>query len=229
MHIINIEMKRKGGMKMDIMTTYWLAILLVGFGTFFLIGEILVNLRGLGAILGISFIVYYFYVYLPDAATFSMMLIIYFIGVILILIDGKIVNDGTLATIGLAGMIFSVGLTAPNITSGIYAVLGILIGVGASLLLLKVFPKRNMWNKIALKDRLTKEAGYSSINESYEALIGQKGETITPLRPVGTIRIGQEEYSAISNAQWMDKGTTVIVMEVDGTRILVKKLDSDEG
>lgn len=213
---------------MDIMQAYWLAFLLVGLGTFFLIGEILVNIRGIGAVLGLIFIVYYFYVYLPDAATFSMMLIIYFIGITLILVDGKIVNDGTLATIGLAGMIFSVGLTAPNLTAGIYAVLGILIGIGLALLLLKILPKRNMWNKIALKDRLTKEAGYSSINETYDSLIGQKGETITPLRPVGTIRIGEEEYSAISNAQWIDKGTTVLIIEVDGTKILVREIMSED-
>lgn len=212
---------------MDIMQAYWLAVVLVGLGTFFLIGEILVNLRGLGAILGISFIVYYFYIYLPDATTFSLMLIIYFVGIILILIDGKIINDGTLATIGLAGMILSVAITAPNFTSGIYAVLGILIGVGLSLLLLKVFPKRNMWNKITLKDRLTKEAGYSSINETYESLVGKEAETITPLRPVGTIRIDHKDYSAVSNAQWINKGTKVIVAEVDGTKILVKKMEEN--
>src|SRR5699024_3713984 len=97
-----------------ILVSDWIGLILVGFGTLFLLGEILVNMRGIFAILGISLIVFYFYIYLADPSTFTIMLIIYFIGLLLIIIDGKIINDGTLATLGLAGMILSVVLTAPN-------------------------------------------------------------------------------------------------------------------
>lgn len=201
----------------------WIGLLMVGFGTLFLIGEILVNVRGLFALLGISSIVLYFYSYLPDPSTFAMMLIIYFVGILLILVDGKIINDGTLATIGLAGMILSVTLTAPNFFAGLYSVVGLILGAASSFLFLKIFKPRNMWNKITLKDRLTKEAGYSSINEGYEALVGKYGMTLTDLRPVGTIRVEDKDYSAISNAQWISKDTEVEIVAVDGTRILVKE------
>ena len=183
----------------------WIGLLLVGLGTLFLLGEILVNLRGLFAVLGISFIVFYFYLFLPEPSSFVMMLIIYFIGILLILIDGKIINDGTLATLGLAGMILSVVITALTF-AGLYSVIGILAGAGCSFIFLKLFKPRNMWSKITLKDRLTDEAGYSSINEGYNMLVGKTGIAMTDLRPVGTIKIEDVHYSGISNAQWIEKG-----------------------
>jgi membrane-bound ClpP family serine protease len=200
----------------------WIGLVIVGLGTLFLLGEILVNVRGIFALFGIGLIVLYFYAFLPDPSTFAIMIIIYFVGLLLVLVDGKIINDGTLATLGLAGMILSVSLAAPNLFAGLYAVIGLILGAAGAFLLLRIFPPRNMWNKIALRYRLTDEAGYSSINKDYIELIGKTGVTLTDLRPVGTVRIEQKDYSAISNAQWIKKGTNIQVVEVDGTRILVK-------
>lgn len=209
---------------MDFLTLDWIPLLITGLGTLFLIGEILVNMRGLFGLLGIGFIVIYFSVNL-DPSSFIIMLIIFFTGLLLIIIDGKLINDGTLATLGTAGMLIAVAIAAPNVTAGLYAVLGVLIGGGSSFIFPKVFKKRNMWNKLALTDRLTKEAGYSSMNETYESLIGQEGITMNVLRPVGTIKIDNQEYSAVSNAQWLEKNTPIKVIEVDGTKILVEKIN----
>ncbi|WP_404453453.1 NfeD family protein [Oceanobacillus kapialis] len=207
---------------MEILNFDWIAIIITGFGTLFLIGEVLVNMRGLFALLGIGFITVYFGAYV-ETGSVILMLIIYFIGLLLIIIDGKLLNDGTLATIGLAAMLTAVALPAPNLTSGLYAVLGVLLGSGASFLFLKVFKRRDMWNKLTLKDQLSTEAGYNSINETYSTLIGQEGVTLNDLRPVGTIRINNKDYSAVSNGQWIAKGTLIRVSMVDGTKILVEK------
>ncbi|WP_106497132.1 NfeD family protein [Lentibacillus sp. Marseille-P4043] len=206
---------------MDIFSSDWVGFVITGLGTLFLIGEILVNMRGFFGLLGIGFIVVYFSAYL-DTSLFIIMLIIYFIGLLLIIIDGKLLNDGTLATLGLASMLTSVALAAPSLSVGLYAVIGVLVGGFSSLLFLKVFKHRDMWTKITLKDRLTKEAGYNTMNEEYENLLNQQGTTLNDLRPVGTIRINNRNYSAISNGQWIPKGSTIRVVEVDGTRILVE-------
>ena len=42
------------------------------------------------------------------------MMILYFLGILLIFIDGEFVNDGTLAGIGIILMIISVGVSSPN-------------------------------------------------------------------------------------------------------------------
>ncbi len=155
---------------------------------------------------------------------FFIMIIIYFVGIMLMIIDGKIVNDGTLAIIGLVCMIASVGFAAPNWIAGSYAVIGVLIGGMVSFSFLKVFKKRQMWTKITLFDQLTDEAGYSSINQSYKELIGKVGITTTDMRPIGTIQIEGNEYSAITQGKWIEKDTEVKIAQVDGTRILVQEL-----
>lgn len=208
--------------------TDWIGFFIIGLGTLFLFGEILVNMRGLFAILGISAIVIYFYNYTVDPTMFTLMLIIFFVSLILVIIDGKLINDGTLAVLGLLGIIVSVSLAAPNLYAGLYSVIGVLVGTGSSFFFLKVLPSRNMWAKIALKDRLTDEAGYSSINKAYTSLIGQKGTTLTDLRPVGTVVINDKQYSGVSNGQWMEKDTVIVVKQVDGTRILVEPLIIEE-
>ncbi|UJL44857.1 nodulation protein NfeD [Virgibacillus sp. NKC19-16] len=208
---------------MDIFSLTWIGLVITGLGTLFLIGEVLVNMRGLFALLGVGFITVYFGAYV-ETGSFIFMLIIYFAGILLIIIDGKVVNDGTLATLGLAAMLASVALAAPDLTSGLYAVIGVLLGGGASFFFLKVFKRREMWTKITLKDQLTKEAGYNSMNMEYEALVNEEGITLNDLRPTGTIRINKKDYSAVSNGQWVSKDTPVRVVQVDGTKILVEKI-----
>lgn len=200
----------------------WISFVIVGLGTLFLVGELLVNMRGLSAILGFGFISIYFLNYL-EPNMFFIMLIIYLIGILLIIIDGKLINDGTLATIGVICMVLSVGLSSPNWTAGLFAVSGVFVGGISSLLFLKVFKKRKMWGKLALLEQLTEEKGYSTMNRSYKDLVGESGTTLTDMRPVGTIRVKDKDYSAVSNGQWIEKGTPIIVQQVDGTRILVEK------
>ena len=223
-HVLYVYILDGGGWKLDIFTHDWIGFFVIGFGTLFLIGEVLVNMRGLFALLGIGFITVYFGAYL-EPGSFSLMIIIYFIGLLLIIIDGKIVNDGTLATLGLGSMITAVVLAAPNFNAGLYAVCGVLLGGIGSFFFLKVFKRRNMWSKMTLLDRLTNEEGYSSLSSEYEQLLNKTGKTLNDMRPVGTVGIDNKQYSAVSNGQWIEKGTHVKVIHVDGTRVVVEKID----
>lgn len=212
---------------MDILQSDWIALFFTGLGTLFLIGEILVNSRGIFGLLGIGLIVSYFTVYL-DPGSFTVMLIIYFAGLLLMIIDGKLINDGTLAITGVVFMLIAVAFGAPSLYAGLYAVIGVLSGGAGSFMFLKIFPPRNMWGKITLKDRLTGEEGYSSMNKDYKTLIGKVGMTKSVLRPVGTVVIEGDSYSAISNGEWLEKDIEVQVVSVDGTRILVDKVKVKE-
>ena len=206
------------------LTADWMSMVIVGFATLFLIGEILVNARGLFALLGIGFITIYFSSFL-DTGMFFIMILLYIIGILFIVVDGKLLYDGTLSVIGLAMMILSVALAAPGWVAGLYAAIGIFLGGMMSFTFLKVFKKRNMWQKITLFDKLTEEAGYSSINQEYKELVGKIGITLTDMRPIGTVRIDDKDYSALTQGKWLVKNTKVVVEQVDGTKIQVKEID----
>ncbi|WP_404453029.1 nodulation protein NfeD [Virgibacillus necropolis] len=211
---------------MDIFSLEWIGLVITFLGTMFILGEVWVNMKGIFGLLGIGFITVYFSVYL-ETGSFIIMLIIYFVGLLLIILDGKLINDGTLATLGLGCMLTSVAISAPSLVAGLYAVIGVLVGGFASLLFLKVFKHRDLWTKITLKDRLTNEAGYNTLNTEYGELLHEKGIALNNLRPVGTIRINNKDYSAVSNGQWIVKDTPIEVVKVDGTKVLVEKILSE--
>src|SRR5699024_3617997 len=152
----------------------------------FVIGEILVDMRGIFALIGIFLITTFFYTNMQDPNMISIMFIIYIMCLILIVTDGKVLNAGTLTVLGIVGMSASVSITAPNLTSVIYSVIGIIVGALLSIAFLKIFKPRKMWEKIALKDRSTTEAGYTTLTEEYKNLISQSGITLTDMKPTGT-------------------------------------------
>ncbi|WP_318036077.1 NfeD family protein [Halobacillus salinarum] len=208
-------------MIMNLLSYDWVVLFITLLGTMFLLGELLVNMRGVFALVGLGFITVYFSSYLAPHMMIIMMLL-YFLGLVMIIIDGKLLNDGTLSLIGIVLMLVAVGLSSPNWVAGLYSIIGVILGAAASLLFLKVFKHREMWSKLALMDALTSEMGYNSMKESYAALMDKQGIALTDMRPVGTIRIEDDEYSAVSNGQWIAKGDEIKVVSVDGTKILVK-------
>lgn len=201
--------------------------LVVALGTLFLIGELLVRARGLFGLLGLGLISVYFLHHLNgDAGTW--VIIFYLIGLGLIIFDGNVTSDGTIAAIGIIFMIVGLAVPAPDMVYSILVGMATIVGAFSSLLFLKVFPHRNMWAKMTLKDTLSSEAGYNSMNESYKDLIGKQGKALTAFRPTGTAEIDGEPYSATSGSQWIQSGADIEVVSVDGTRILVKAIEAEK-
>ncbi|GAE33439.1 NfeD family protein [Halalkalibacter akibai] len=210
----------------------WLDSATIGFvvvflGTLFLIGELLVRAKGLFAILGVAIMAMYFSYHLSGDVGLWVV-ILYMVGMALIVIDGKVITDGTVALLGVILMIIGLAVPAPNLIYGVLVSMGFLVGGFSSALFLKVFPSRNLWAKMTLKDRLTGDIGYNSINERYHELVGKQGRTISSFRPTGTIEVDGEQYSATSGSSWLEANMDIVVTSVDGTRILVKKLEDDE-
>ncbi|SMO35548.1 NfeD family protein [Melghirimyces algeriensis] len=207
---------------MDWILEPWGAGLIVFLAGMLLMTELLVKAKGLAGLSGTLLLVLYIYSRSLDVDPWSVGLLV--IGLILFIMDGKLIQDGTLAAIGLLAKL--VGLVLPTgdfLTGSLVAVmwiLGLLIGFFS----LKVLPHRDLWNNIILKNALTRETGYSSVNARYRELIGKKGTALTDFRPSGTLEIDGVRYSGISQGVWMEKGTSVQVVSVDGTRILVQPL-----
>ncbi|MDR2728489.1 MAG: ATP-dependent Clp protease proteolytic subunit [Chitinispirillales bacterium] len=51
--------------------------------------------------------------------------------------------------------------------------------------------------------------------------VGDRGKAVTPLRPSGKICVGNEECDVVTDGQFIDKGTEVIVSQIQGNRIVV--------
>ncbi|MDQ0299714.1 membrane-bound ClpP family serine protease [Salibacterium salarium] len=196
--------------------------LVVFFGTLFLMGEMLVKAKGLFALLGIAFMSLFFSFHI-DAGGNMWIIILYVIGIALIVLDGKVISDGTIALFGALLMGIGLAVPTPSVTYGVLVVFGYITGLFGSGLFLKVFSSRNLWSKMTLKDQLGSEQGYNSMNQTYKELEGKEVKTLTPFRPTGTIIFEGRHYSATSGDQWLEPGEMVKVISVDGTKILVRR------
>jgi membrane-bound ClpP family serine protease len=192
--------------------------------TGFIVGEMLVKTKGLFGVIGLGLITTFF-IFHVSGDNLLWISILYVVGIVLVFVDGKFINDGSVAILGIILMVVSVVIPAPSIIYGVLSALGLVIGALLAPLLLKVFPSRDMWSKMALKDRLTSEEGYNSLNSSYVKLLGKRGQTITQFRPVGTIEIDGKKISAISEGSWLESGVEIEVYKVDGTKIVIKKVE----
>ncbi|MFC4618006.1 NfeD family protein [Camelliibacillus cellulosilyticus] len=187
-------------------------------------GEFLVKAKGIfGTISAVLFILYFIH-HLPGQSP-ALMITMLVVGLICIIFDGKLINNGSVAIVGLLLMMLACALPVPTVTYGIVAASAFLIGTVCAFFFLKVFPARNYWSKITLMEQLTSDKGYDSMSVEYKVLVGQKGKTLTACRPVGTIEINGQSYSGVTNGTWLEKGKSIEVVAVDGTRIMIKPID----
>ncbi|MFP4180937.1 MAG: NfeD family protein, partial [Spirochaetaceae bacterium] len=53
--------------------------------------------------------------------------------------------------------------------------------------------------------------------------IGSRGKVKTNLRPAGKMEIDGEDYSVVTEGEWIEPGAEVRVIEVAGNRIVVER------
>ena len=85
----------------------------------------------------------------------------------------------------------------------------------------KHLPKSRLFEKLTLKNRSTKEKGYTA-QADYSKYLYERGKTITILRPSGTIRIGKERVDAVANGTFIGRDVIVRVVKVEGSRVVVE-------
>ena len=61
------------------------------------------------------------------------------------------------------------------------------------------------------------------IREKYEYL-DKEGIALTDLRPSGVIEIGEEKLDALSEGSYIQKGSQIKVVKVEGSKIIVRRL-----
>ncbi|MDN4607059.1 NfeD family protein [Sporosarcina highlanderae] len=152
-------------------------------------------------------------------------LILFGIGVILIILE-LFLPGGIAGTLGAVAIVASIIMAGGNPMSMAYAVLiAIAVAVTGMVIIMKFFGKRlHLLNKMVLMDSTDTESGYVS-NVNRTELLGKKGTTITPLRPAGTVELDGERIDVVSQGSYIDKGKHVIIVKVEGSRIVVREFE----
>ena len=96
------------------------------------------------------------------------------------------------------------------------------------LMLLAIFTYSARFGILAktgiVENRSAISEDYASDKKNHAHLLGKQGVTQTVCKPVGKVMIDNLSYQVFSNGPYLEKGTYVKVIEVDGSNIIVKKI-----
>ena len=115
-------------------------------------------------------------------------------------------------------------------------VLGLSLGfVGFVLLawlLTKYLPKLQFLSGLILLPAVAKQGGEMEVSmtappesETIAVNIGDVGEVVSTLRPTGKAQFGDAIVDVVAEAEFLDKGTEVEIIEIHGNRVVVKKTE----
>ncbi|MER1986099.1 MAG: nodulation protein NfeD [Solibacillus sp.] len=179
---------------------------------------------GLPGIMGLSSLGLFFFGHTVAGFAGYETIIAFVIGLILLIAE-FFVPGGIVGIIGGVLIMGSLLFAGASFVHMAYSILiAMFIAVIGMVIIMKFFGKKlHMFNKLVLRDATTTEEGYVS-NTNRVELIGKKGETVTPLRPAGTVLIDSERLDVVSEGSFIEVGRTVEVLKVEGSRIVVREI-----
>jgi membrane-bound ClpP family serine protease len=145
------------------------------------------------------------------------------IGILVIIAEIFIPSLGVLTVIALSVLSYSLYIvfTSISTTAGVvFAGLDIVLVPVTIFLGVKILAK----SPLALKKELSKQNGVVSQKEQFEAYINMKGIAVTDLRPAGMAKINSQRIDVVTDGEYIDRDTHVVVTGVTGNRIVVERL-----
>ena len=102
---------------------------------------------------------------------------------------------------------------------------GFTIGIIGALIGLyffgKIMLKTKFWQNLTSPNSQKKEDGYTN-SFGWESLVGETGVSDTDLHPSGWIKTNKERLFALSEGKFIEKGSKVEILSVNGNRIVVR-------
>lgn len=93
----------------------------------------------------------------------------------------------------------------------------------------RFLPRSTFARKLILADAQDVAAGFVVQSEADSiAAAGLRGEALTMLRPAGRARFGNTTYDVMTEGEFLEKGTPVEIILVEGNRYLVRQQEEEE-
>ena len=148
-------------------------------------------------------------------------------GVLAIILEVFVPSAGIIGIAGLGLIIASIVIAFQrlgNLIGSIYLAVVLVLVPVFIVLYFRFFPRSPVGRWLISQDRQDKEKGYSSFTpEKYVDLVGKEGTSLTILRPVGTVRIDGQKFSAVTGGEFIEKDKPVKVVKVEGSRVVVRQ------
>ena len=178
------------------------------------------GIGGLISILGFSL---FFAGSILSGSTSTFAVIIFVLGIILLLIEVFIPGFGVFGVAGIGAIFASIIMASDSLYQALISIfISSVVTAIVIALIIKYLPKRNLSRTLFLGTNLDKERGFVSSKEAPE-YIGREAITLSFLRPSGKIEIDGQMLDAVSEGRYIEKDKTVVVLKVEGSRLIVKE------
>ena len=146
------------------------------------------------------------------------------IGIALMAVE-LVVPGGILGLIGYCVFLWGVFEALGEGTMALYAVLGLTaLLIVLIIMFFNHFEKTWIGKLFTLGQRSTTKAGYVS-NDVLDDLAGKEGVAHTTLRPAGIAKIDGNLVDVVTEGDFIDAGSPIVVLRVVGGRNIVRKRD----
>lgn len=152
--------------------------------------------------------------------------LLFFVGIALIVIELFVPSMGVLSVAAGICFIAAIVLAFRESTEiGAVFLAATVIAVPIVLFIgFKIFPSTPMGRRMILTapDRSDAKPGADVSTEPRHDLVGRSGRAISALRPAGLVEIEDQRVDVITEGEWIDAGTDVVVTSAEGNRLVVK-------
>jgi membrane-bound serine protease (ClpP class) len=107
-------------------------------------------------------------------------------------------------------------------------VIALLIALVTALVLLRLLPRLPFARRLVLASDLGTGPAHGSAPLSDQHWIGKRGHAASVLRPAGIADIDGERVDVVSDGALVEPGAPILVIHVDGNRIVVRQLSNPE-
>ncbi len=176
-------------------------------------------------LLSIAAIVLFFSGHLLIEGSNLLALSLFVLGAFLIIIEFFVIGT-FLGVLGVILLLLSIVLVSGNMI--LYSIFLLIILIIASFMVVGLIKSKKrkipFLNRLILSDATDTESGYTSFDDRSH-LLGETAVTVTPLRPSGTIRYGEERIDAVAEGSYIRADLKVKVIHVEGTRVVVRPIE----
>jgi len=176
-----------------------------------------------GALSVVSFALYFGGHIVGDLAGYEV-IIMFVLGVILMLVEAIMPGFGVFGIGGLLLTLVAIVLAASTAEAGIKMLGVALLMAGVFLFFaLRFLSRRGILRRFILEDAENQESGYVAPLDQ-QHLVEKEGEALTPIRPAGAAIIEGNRVDVVSEGDFIEKGATLTVVKVEGTRVVVREV-----
>ena len=104
-------------------------------------------------------------------------------------------------------------------TSG--ALITVTLSVAAAVLLIRTAIKSRTMRNVGLD---YSQKGTTAVND-YSSLLNKKGIALNNLRPSGTALIEDKHFDVVTDGEYIEENSEIIVTKIEGTRIIVTLIE----